>query len=98
MRFRKASLKGKNTSIQHGCNYFYVYYFCNIFIAAYRNKKKTSLLLAQQKTLIEEQKMVVEEKQKALLDSIHYAKSIQQAILPTEAYIERILYKTKNNK
>ncbi|MFN4233379.1 MAG: tetratricopeptide repeat protein [Bacteroidia bacterium] len=65
---------------------------------AYRNKKKTSLLLAQQKAMIEEQKMIVEEKQKALLDSIHYAKRIQQALLPTESYIERIFYKIKNDK
>lgn len=72
--------------------------FAIFLYLAYRNKKKTSLLLAQQKTLIEEQKMVVEEKQKALLDSIQYAKRIQQAILPAEAYIERIIYKTKNDK
>jgi tetratricopeptide (TPR) repeat protein len=64
---------------------------------AYRNKKKTSLLLAQQKAKIEEQKLMVEEKQKALLDSINYAKQIQQALLPTEAYIERILKQTKKD-
>jgi cbb3-type cytochrome oxidase subunit 3 len=65
---------------------------------AYRNKKKTSLLLAEQKNMIEEQKVIVEEKQKALLDSIHYAKRIQQALLPSEPFIERIINKTKKDK
>jgi hypothetical protein len=64
---------------------------------AYRNKKKTSILLAQQKAMIEEQKLIVEEKQKALLDSIHYAKRIQQAMLPADSFIERIIKKTKND-
>ncbi len=65
---------------------------------AYRNKKKTTLLLAEQKNMIETQKVIVEEKQKALLDSIHYAKRIQQALLPSESFIERIINKTKNDK
>lgn len=72
--------------------------FAVFLYLAYRNKKKTSILLAQQKAMIEEQKLIVEEKQKALLDSIHYAKRIQQALLPTEAFIDRILHQTKNDK
>jgi tetratricopeptide (TPR) repeat protein len=69
--------------------------FVVFLYSAYRNKKKTNLLLAEQKAMIEEQKLIVEEKQKALLDSIHYAKRIQQAMLPTESFIERVLNKTK---
>lgn len=45
----------------------------------------------KQKTLIEEQKKIVEEKQKEILDSIHYAKRIQTALLPTERYIDKTL-------
>lgn len=45
----------------------------------------------RQKQLILEQKQMVEEKQKEILDSIHYAKRIQTALLPTERYIERSL-------
>jgi len=41
--------------------------------------------------IISEQKHLVEEKQKEILDSIHYAKRIQQSLLPTEKYIKRNL-------
>lgn len=54
---------------------------------AFRNKKKDNLLIEQQKSL-------VEQKQKEILDSIHYAKRIQQALLPNEKYI----YKKINRK
>ena len=48
-----------------------------------------------QKLIIENQKKVVDEKQKEILDSIRYAKRIQQSLLPTEKFIERVL---KNKK
>jgi hypothetical protein len=44
-----------------------------------------------QRKMIEHQKKQVEEKQKEILDSIRYAKRIQQSLLPTEKYIERVL-------
>ena len=43
----------------------------------------------RQKTAVEEQKQRVEEHQKEILDSIHYAKRIQTALLPNEKYIKR---------
>jgi serine phosphatase RsbU (regulator of sigma subunit)/tetratricopeptide (TPR) repeat protein len=48
-------------------------------------------LTRKQKKIIEHQKDIVEEKQKEILDSITYAKRLQEAILPTEAYITRVL-------
>lgn len=45
----------------------------------------------KQKQLIEDQKKMVDEKQKEILDSIHYARRIQTALLPPEVYIERSL-------
>jgi hypothetical protein len=39
----------------------------------------------------EEQKRIVEEKHKEILDSIHYAKRIQSALMPTQKHIERVL-------
>ena len=45
----------------------------------------------RQKQLIEQQKHLVEEKQKEILDSIHYARRIQTALLPTEKYIDKTL-------
>ncbi len=44
--------------------------------------------------IISEQKHLVEEKQKEIIDSIRYAKRIQQSLLPTTKYIERILKKS----
>ncbi len=47
------------------------------------------LEVERQKTAVEEQKQRVEEHQKEILDSIHYAKRIQTALLPNEKYIKR---------
>jgi hypothetical protein len=52
----------------------------------------------EQKQKVEHQKHLVEEKQKEILDSIHYAKRIQQSLLPTEKYIERHLNRLISNK
>lgn len=66
-----------------------------LLIFAYRGyvqkKQANTIILGQkqevekQKHLIEEQKEVVEEKQKEILDSITYAKRLQEAILPSES-------------
>lgn len=45
----------------------------------------------KQKQIITEQKIIVDQKQKEVLDSIHYAKRIQQSLLTSEKYIERVL-------
>jgi hypothetical protein len=46
--------------------------------------------------LIELQKDIVEEKQKEILDSIHYAKRIQKALITSEKYIEKELSRLKS--
>jgi tetratricopeptide (TPR) repeat protein len=55
---------------------------------AYRQKQKTNLVITAQKAL-------VEEKQKEILDSIHYAKRIQQSLLPSELYIHKTVEKLR---
>jgi len=52
----------------------------------------------KQKNIIAEQKRIVDDKQKEILDSIHYAKRIQQSLLPTEKYIDRVLGNFTKNK
>ncbi len=59
---------------------------------------RTLRLTQKQKEIIEKQKELVEEKQKEILDSIHYAKRIQDAILTPQTYIERNLKRLKNNE
>lgn len=53
----------------------------------FRVTNKQKKLIEEQKKLVEEQKHLVDEKQKEILDSIHYAKRIQKALLPSEKYI-----------
>lgn len=45
----------------------------------------------RQKKIIEQQKLLVEEKNKEVLDSIIYAKRLQDAILPSQKIIKKIL-------
>jgi len=55
---------------------------------AFRNKKKANIEIARQKTM-------VEEKQKEILDSIHYARRIQRALIPSEKFVEKQLRRWK---
>lgn len=72
---------------------------------SYRVKKRINTELESKNNLIEKQKAeaekaraLIEEKQKEILDSIHYAKRIQQSLLPSEKYIEKNLKKAGQQK
>ncbi len=64
--------------------------------------QKQNSIIQKQKLLVEEQKHIVEEKQKEILDSINYAKRLQEAILPPLSLVKEhlkesfILYKPKD--
>jgi serine phosphatase RsbU (regulator of sigma subunit) len=75
----------------------------------YRQKQKANEIITQQKeevekqkTIVEQQKALVEEKNKDILDSITYAKRLQDAILPPLSIINQylpesfVLYKPKD--
>ena len=86
----KAELKQKETER----NYFIIGFGLVIILAlfilkGYRQKQKANAIIL-------EQKLLVDEKQKEILDSIHYAKRIQTALLPSKKYIERNLNSFKN--
>jgi tetratricopeptide (TPR) repeat protein len=57
---------------------------------AYRSKQRANEVISRQKQL-------VEAKQREVLDSIYYAKRIQQSLMPTERYIEKQLKRKKDN-
>jgi tetratricopeptide (TPR) repeat protein len=59
------------------------------FYRSFRNKQKSNEIIMKQKQL-------VEEKQKEIVDSIHYAKRIQQSLLPTNKYIDKNINKHKD--
>lgn len=62
----------------------------------FRVAKKQKSIIELQKALVEQQKMVVEKKQMEVMDSIYYAKRIQQALLPSEKSIDKTIEKLKN--
>ncbi|MBI4931799.1 MAG: tetratricopeptide repeat protein [Bacteroidetes bacterium] len=72
------------------CTLFIVLVFAVFIFRALRITQK-------QKQLIELQKKVVEEKQNEILASIRYAKRIQDALLPTEKYIDKTLKRLMKN-
>jgi tetratricopeptide (TPR) repeat protein len=54
---------------------------------SYQEKKRANEIISKQKQLAEHQKDIIEEKQKEILDSIHYAKRIQNSLITSEKYI-----------
>jgi tetratricopeptide (TPR) repeat protein len=72
-----------------------------IFRSLQQNRRKNKIISEQkekaelQNILIEKQKHEVEEKQKELLDSIHYAKRIQRALITSEKYIQNSLIRMR---
>ena len=54
-----------------------------------KNQRNANKVISMQKQEVEKQKIIVEEHQKEILASIHYAKRIQNAMLPQEKFIER---------
>jgi serine phosphatase RsbU (regulator of sigma subunit) len=74
-------------------------------VIAYRSNKniqRANSLLSKQKIEIEHQRELVTEKQKEIIESITYAKRLQEAILPPKEFIDKyvpnnfILYKPKD--
>ncbi len=61
-----------------------------IFKSLQENKKANKIISAQKKE-VERQKHIVDEKQKEILDSIQYAKRIQNALMANEKYIGKNL-------
>ena len=64
----------------------------------YKQKQKANEIIVRQKNEVESQKKIVEEKSnmvleknKEILDSIHYAKHIQYAMLTSDSYLKKIL-------
>ena len=69
--------------------------FAGAMYNRFRVTQKQKAVIEEQKLIVEEQKKIVEEKNKDILDSIHYARRIQRALLPSERYLERNLREKK---
>lgn len=57
----------------------------------YRQKQKANKIITAQKHEVEEKSKQIEEKQREILDSIHYARKIQNSLLTTEKYLKKKL-------
>jgi hypothetical protein len=65
--------------------------FSGFMYSRFRTTQKQKEIIEKQKLVVEEQKRTFEEKNKAVMDSIHYASRIQKSLLPTGKYIEKKL-------
>ncbi len=74
---------------------FVVSLFSIFIFRQYKAKKAANHIINEQKTEIEKQHSELEEKQKEIVDSIKYAKRIQQTLMPTEKYIDKNLTRLK---
>jgi tetratricopeptide (TPR) repeat protein len=87
----------KKDSVQRNIRYFTLIglVVAIIFsVVLYRQRNR----LKSEKKEVEKQKLLVDAKNHEILDSIHYAKRIQNSLLPTEKYIEKNLTRLKDKK
>ena len=91
----KVTITHRITTIAISVGLFLVIVFSAFLFNRFRITKK-------QKLLIEEQKIIVDERNKEMLDSIHYAKRIQGALLASNTILKKnlpeyfVLYKPKD--
>jgi serine phosphatase RsbU (regulator of sigma subunit) len=77
-------------------NYLYAGIFLLVIVVGlvsnrFRITQKQKRIIEKQKKEVENQKHMVDEKQKEILDSINYAKRIQNAIIPSKATLAKNL-------
>lgn len=83
-------------------SFLVMFIIAGIVFNNYRNKKKANVLINEQKNLLAKQHADLEEKQKEIIDSIQYAKRLQEAILIPEKDFKNyfndsfIIYKPKD--
>ncbi|HLC82478.1 MAG TPA: hypothetical protein VJI69_01530, partial [Bacteroidia bacterium] len=63
--------------------------FAGLIFRSLQTTRKQKQIIELKNKETEEQKLMIEEKQKEILDSIQYARRIQQSLLPTEKYIDK---------
>jgi tetratricopeptide (TPR) repeat protein len=74
---------------------FLVILFSIFMFNRFKITQKQKVLIEHQKEMVEEQKKIVDEKQREVLESIHYAKRIQLAQIPSEKMVWTMITKTK---
>jgi tetratricopeptide (TPR) repeat protein len=75
---------------------FLVVLFSIFMYNRFKITQKQKVVIEHQKEIVEEQKLLVEEKQREVLESIHYAKRIQMAQIPSEKRVQVMLTRLKS--
>jgi tetratricopeptide (TPR) repeat protein len=76
---------------------FFMIIFAGFVARSLRLTRKQKNIIEIKSKETEKQKEIIEEKQKEILDSIYYAKRIQQSLLPTEKYVSKSLKRLMKN-
>jgi len=96
---KEADLQKKRNAVYFLGIIVVLFAVAGILIArAYGQKNKAHKIISLQKKETERQKEIIQDKQNEILDSIHYAKRIQQSLLPTEKYIAKNVNRSKDKK
>lgn len=69
--------------------------FAGFMYNRFKVTNRQKLVIENQNVIVEKQKHIIEEKHKEVLDSIRYAKRIQDALLTSQTYIERSIKRLK---
>ncbi|MFI5150403.1 MAG: tetratricopeptide repeat protein [Bacteroidia bacterium] len=103
LQLQKLELNKKQIVIYFACTGLALMLLLAFFIyRGYRQKKKAHIIISQQKEEVVRQKHMVEEKNREVLDSINYARRIQEALLKEEEAVTAhlpghfILFKAKD--
>ena len=83
--------KQRAYSIATGIGFILMLGLAFVLYKGYQSKQKANKIILKQKYAVEEQKEIIEEKNKEIVDSISYAKRIQNAILPSPQTMGKIL-------
>jgi len=80
------------------CGLLFLLLFTIMVVRSLKISKKQNAIIAEKNQIVEHQKLSLEEHQKEIIDSIYYARRIQQALLPTEKYIENAFKRLRKSK
>ncbi len=89
LKEEKAKRESQRNTIIFGSVILLVLVVLAFIFVSFLQKRKANAVLTLKNEQIENQNVLLEEKQKEILDSIHYAKRIQQSLMPTEKYLRK---------
>jgi serine phosphatase RsbU (regulator of sigma subunit) len=90
---KSKSEKRKQKFITYGISFILIFtlIFSFFIYKAFKISKQKNIIISNQKQEVEKQKYLIEEKQKEIVDSINYAKRIQNTLLANEEVITKNL-------